>query len=139
MKQRGRKSEGAISLQGLVSPQTVERPDAPYDLTDEQTEVWSRVVDAMPADWFGPETWCELANYCRHAVASRRIAQLIRQAESADSFNLDEYDNLLKMQERESRAMTALARSLRIALSATTSKNKGRGDVVSGRKNPWDK
>ena len=56
----------------------------------------------MPATWLGVETHPLLIQFCRHAVASKRIAQLIAQAENGtDEFDLGDYDRLLKMQDRE--------------------------------------
>jgi hypothetical protein len=54
------------------------RPDAPYDVTDEEAEVWRTVVDSMPADHFIPANYHLLTQLCRHVVEARRIAQLIK-------------------------------------------------------------
>jgi hypothetical protein len=123
MTQRGRKS--AASLAVAVSPlETVSRPDAPYDLTDEQTQEWWAVVNRMPADWFPRETHGMLAQYCRHVVSARRVAQLITAAEAAEEFNVGEYDQLLKMQEREGRALSSLATRMRLSQQTTYDKSK---------------
>lgn len=135
MKQRGRVSADALAVPRIVA--TVERPDAPYDLTDEQVEVWRKVTTSMPADWFGPETFDLLTLYCRHVVAARRIAQLIEQQEKAEAFDSNEYDKLLKMQERESRAMSSLATRMRLTQQTSVHKEKSRkgGGIV---KRPWE-
>jgi phage terminase small subunit len=137
MNQRGRKSADALTVTKFAGVTSVQRPDAPYDLTDEQASVWRRVVNALPADWFGPETWGELTSYCRHEVASQRVAQLIGQVEQAESFDVEEYDRLLKMQERESRAKSSLATRLRLTPQTKYEKDKSRkGGAVT--KKPWD-
>jgi len=94
--------------------ETIQRPDAPYDLTDEQSEEWWAVVNRLPADWFPRETHAVLSQYCRHVVAARRVAQLVAACEGAEEMDLGRYDDLLRMQEREGRALSSLATRLRI-------------------------
>ena len=118
---------------GVVS--AIERPAAPGELTDEQQAEWRSIVGRMPADWFPRETWALLAQYCRHVVAAKRIGQLIEQAEADAAFDLDAYDKLLKMQEREGRAMSSLATRMRLTQQSTVNAKKQK--PVLGRK-PWD-
>ena len=80
---RGRKSSAELSILTMPTLETIMRPDAPYDLTDEQADEWRAVVNRMPADWFPRETHGMLTQYCRHVVAARRVAQLVAQAENA--------------------------------------------------------
>lgn len=103
----------------------VERPDAPYDLTDEQADEWRAVVNRLPADWFTRETWPLLAQYCRHVVSARHVSELIRKLEAApDGFDVDEYDKLLKMQEREGRALSSLATRMRLSQQSVHDREK---------------
>lgn len=134
MRTRGRKS--AASLAVAVSPvETIERPDAPYDLTDEQTQEWWAVVNRLPADWFPRETHGMLAQYCRHIVTARRVAQLVAAAEKKKEFDVADYDRLLKMQEREGRAISSLATRMRISQQATFDKERKKPKTVS---KPWE-
>lgn len=132
---RGRVSAAALEVAQPSKVETIQRPDAPYDLTDEQTEEWWAVVNRMPADWFPRETHALLSQYCRHVVAARRLAQLIA-AEEAGEFDLDRYDQLLRMQEREGRALSSLATRLRITQQSTVSA-KAKKPGLSGKK-PWE-
>jgi chaperone required for assembly of F1-ATPase len=136
MKTRGRKSAAS---QEVVVPGTTEliaRPDAPYDLTDEQSAEWWAVVNRMPADWFPRETHGMLTQYCRHVVAARRVAQLVAKAEKNKTLDLEEYDRLLKMQEREGRAISSLATRMRISQQATVRADAARKpDMVD---DPWE-
>ena len=116
---RGRKSGAALAVPDTKVIETVERPDAPYDLTDEQSEEWWAVVNRMPADWFPRETHGMLSQYCRHVVAARHVAKLVEQQESGKKLNIEDYDRLLKMQEREGRAISSLATRMRISQQAT--------------------
>jgi hypothetical protein len=117
-----------------VSP----RPDPPRELTAEQADEWRAVVDRLPADWFPRETHGLLVQYCRHVVAARRVAQLIESLEtSSDSeFDVGRYDELLKMQEREGRALSSLATRMRLTQQTTYDKQKKKGSV--GTKRPWE-
>lgn len=131
---RGRVSAAALAVQTPEQVEKVQRPDAPYDLTDEQTEEWWAVVNRLPADWFPRETHALLSQYCRHVVAARRLAQLVA-AEEAGELELDRYDQLLRMQEREGRALSSLATRLRITQQATLSAKAKKPTQV---RKPWE-
>jgi hypothetical protein len=134
--QRGRRSAAALQLvESAGTVETIERPRPPAELTGEEVEVWSTVVGAEAADWFRPSQLPLLAQYCRHVVRSNRIAHLIKVAEAADEFDLAEYAGLLKMQERESRAIAMLATKMRLSQQSTYDKSK-RKPVLGKR--PWE-
>ena len=136
MGQRGPKSRSALSVVPAADIGVAKRPDPPNHLTDEQASVWVSVVDNLPADWFPTDVHGTLEQYCRHVVASRKVAQLINQFEGDSSFEIDEYDRLLKMQEREGRALSSLATRLRITPQSRyqARKDPGKGKV----KKPWE-
>lgn len=116
--------------------ETIQRPDAPYDLTDEQSEEWWAVVNRLPAEWFTRETHSLLAQYCRHVVTARRVAQLIASVEQEAELDIARYDQLLKMQEREGRAISSLATRMRMTQQATMTKRADKG--AAGMKKPWE-
>jgi len=87
------------------------------------------VVNRLPADWFPNETHDMLAQYCRHVISSRRVADLIEMLTTQDEFATDEYDRLLKMQEREGRAISALATRMRLSQQSTYSKDRNKGTL----------
>lgn len=121
---RGKTSAAAYDVPA-VRIEAIERPDAPYDLTDAQAEVWRSVVDRLPADWFPRETWPLLSQYCRHVVSAEHVAKLIHDLEAKEGgFDINEYDQLLKMQEREGRALSSLATRMRLTQQATYDKSK---------------
>mgnify|MGYP006935480727 CR=1 FL=1 len=133
---RGRVSAASMEIAGAQTVQKVQRPDAPYDLTDEQTDEWWAVVNRLPADWFPRETHGLLAQYCRHVVAARRVASLITAMEKAGGdLNIADYDRLMKMQEREGRAMSSLASRMRINQQSTRS-DKTKKPLQMER--PWE-
>lgn len=123
-----------ISGDGIVS---IRRPDPPDELTEEQADEWRAVVNRMAADWFPRETHGLLAQYCRHIIASRHIAQLIAKAESDDGdLDIRQYNSLLMMQGREGRAATALARAMRLTQQSTYSAHKTKPQQAV---KPWQK
>ena len=139
MAKRGRKSGAELAVKTLgTAIQRVTRPDAPYELTDDQSVIWRRVSDDLPADWFTPKHTGMLKQYCRHEAQSDRIAQLIEQemAKPGEVLDLQNYDKLLAMQEREGRAMSSLATRMRMTHQALYDKSKkaGPGKV----KKPWE-
>jgi hypothetical protein len=150
VKTRGRTSAASLALPppGI---EAVARPDAPYDLTDEQAAEWWALVNRMPADWFPRETHGLLAQYCRHVVAARRIAEMIGSLETelrkeieggADRLTVTlgaakALDRLLKMQEREGRALSSLATRMRLTQQTTYDKSKKKPtDGATGK--PWE-
>jgi len=133
---RGRTSSAELSVISGNGVETVRRPSPPSDLTDEQADEWRAVVNRMSADWFPRETHGMLAQYCRHVVAARRVAQLVEQIERAEEFEIDAYDKALKMQEREGRAISSLATRMRISQQSTVRAEQAR--KPSQVKKPWE-
>lgn len=129
MKQRGRKSTASLTVvQEVVA---LERPEAPGDLTTEQAEEWVCVTDGLPAEWFSSVTHGLLTQYCRHVVAARKVSQLIANVEAGKELIIEDYDRLLKMQEREGRALSSLATRMRITQQATYDKTKKKSVPLS--------
>jgi hypothetical protein len=136
MKTRGRDSSASREIAHVTGPvETVPRPDAPYDLTDEQSQEWWAIINRMPADWFPRETHPMLAQLCRHIVRARRLAHLLNEAEKAEGFDVKEYRDLLRSEEEQSRAIAALSTKMRISQQTTYDKSKKK--PTSG-KNPWE-
>ena len=138
MAKPGRVSAASLETPRLPGPvHTVPRPDAPYDLTDRQAAIWWAIVNRLPADWFPRETHDVLTQYCRHVAAAERVAQLVLQEETGEGEMIDVamYDQLLRMQERESRAIASLATKMRITKQATVSEYAKK--PYEGKK-PWE-
>lgn len=117
----------------------VNRPDAPYDLTDVESDEWRAIVASMPADHFARSHYPILAQFCRHVVGSRRIAQLIERCCKNKKFDRLEYRELLKMQATESQAIMRLARSMRLTHQAIYKANATGAlrPVMALAKPPW--
>ena len=125
---RGRKSKNDLAL---ATTESVDRPAPPASLTDEQKFEWVRIVNALPADEFTAAQLPLLAQYVKHAVEARHIAELIANETSGSELDIQAYNKLLGMQERESRTMASLGVRLGFAKSTKTEQGK-----VSTRK-PW--
>jgi hypothetical protein len=116
--------------------QIIERLKPPHDLSDEEVEVWHAVVSTVPADWFDAGTAPLLTQYCRHAVQARRLGEMIERATSDKGLEIQDYDRLLKMQQRESLSLVSLATKMRIAQQSTTN-HRGNKQASPGRR-PWE-
>lgn len=135
MAARGRKSAASTQIVVPSTVEVVERPLPPQELTPEQADEWVAITERMPADWFPRETHGMLTQYCRHVVAAKRVAQLITRIEKSRNLDIDDYDKLLKMQEREGRAMSSLATRMRITQQATVRAEEAKKPSQVSR--PW--
>ena len=138
---RGRQSGAALSIIPLVRDH---RPEPPQELNEDQRAEWQAIVGRLPADWFPRELHGILAAFCRHVTAHRLISaevDLYHRDWLKDDEGLKRLDKLTSMRERESRAMVAVARSLRITKASQvrpeTAGRAVRGTSLSTRK-PWD-
>lgn len=144
MQKRGRKSAASLAVVAGFAPR---RPDPPGDLTTEQAEVWRAVVARLPADWFPAETHALLAVYCRHAVTLRMLSVELdgwdmkwTRGDEGDE-GLKRLGRLTAMRERESRAMIAAARCLRLTPAARMrpeAAGRAARDAGEGGKRPWE-
>jgi len=134
---RGRKSSSDLMLMESSPVDITERQRAPHDLTDEECEVWASVVAAEPADWFTVSTRPILAQYCRHVIQSRRVAELIERATSDKNLTVSDYNQLLRMQARETFALAMLGTKMRINQQSTVN-HRGNKRTTLARK-PWEK
>src|SRR5262245_40731249 len=112
-KKPGRKSQAELALTGSllvdVSRRLPARP--PSELSHPQAQVWRDAVGSMSGNWLNRGMHPVLIEYCRRVCRSRVIEQEIANTPPHD---LDRLDRLFGMAERESKAILALARSLRL-------------------------
>jgi chaperone required for assembly of F1-ATPase len=138
MDKRGRKSAAELSVIKPSSISAITRPVPPKELTNEQKQEWLAVTNRMPADWFPRETHAMLSQYCRHVVSAHRIAMLIEKVVSGDYPDewLHDWDRLLKMQEREGRALSLLATRLRMTQQSRISAHRKVSTTATPK--PWE-
>lgn len=139
MAKRGRKSAVALSVVSRADVSaiaSVQRPDPPEALDVGARDVWLGVVGGLPADWFDEVLLPVLEQYCRHVVEGRRLSGLIVQAVEGSDLDIADYDQLLRMRERETRAMASLATKMRLTHQARRN-DRGNKVVPSGSR-PWE-
>jgi len=138
MGQRGRTSSAALSV--VAGTDIDGRPKAPADLTEFQAEVWERTVANESADVFKTAALQQLLKeYCRHVETADRLSkQVDRYTADGSNYELSEIDCLLRMRDRETKALADKATKLRLTnqsrytpgAAATASKKE------AGKK-PW--
>lgn len=128
-----RKSAASLSV---IAGSIDRRPDPPSDLTSLEAEVWERTVAHEAADVFGTAALQQmLKDYCRHVIAAERLGLVIEaNMSTTDSeVSLKDLDCLLKMRDRETKAIADKATKLRLTnqsrytpkAAATAAKNVG--------------
>lgn len=112
MEGRGRKSAAALSV---VSGVFDGRPRPPAELTDAQREIWERTVANEPATFFATAALQQLLKeYCRHCTSAAKITAMIEACEAAGVPDVKDYDKLLGMRDRETKAIVDKATKLRL-------------------------
>lgn len=138
MPKRGKTSLAELSTPRAQVIEAFQIPDAPYHLTDAQAEVWRAVSNdpGLPPDWFTQKNYELLAAHCRHVVEGRRLSRLIEQEVAKPEIDVKQYDDLLRMQERETRAILATMTQMRTTQQALYDKKiKLNAKTV---KKPWE-
>ena len=115
MQQPGRKSAAALSV---VAGSIDGRPSAPDDLTEAQMKVWNRTVANEASDTFKTAALQQLLKeYCRHTTSAAFISDRIEEIEKAGltgESDLKDYNKLLAMRDRETKAIASKATKLRL-------------------------
>lgn len=135
MKQRGKKST-KLAVVNEAPITAIDRPEPPRELTPEQRIEWMQVVNAVRADWFGQETLALLTQYCKHVVTARHIGELVTRLEAEKEIDVQDYERLLKMQERETRIIASCMTRMRLTQQSTYNAQKTKGQAKV--KSPWD-
>ena len=135
-----RQSAAALSV---VAGKIDGRPGAPTDLTEAQREVWDRTVANEAADTFRTAALQQLLKeYCRHVVSAAYLSKIIDNLEQLphlEPLDAVSYEKLLKLRDRETKALADKATKLRLTnqarytpqAAATAAKKAG------GEMKPW--
>lgn len=139
MAERGRKSAASLSV---VVGSIDGRPKPPADLTKAQAEVWDRTVSNEAADVFKTAALQQLlTEYCRHVVSAKKLAGMIEAQEKLSEMSEDDlgdYDKLLKMRDRETKAIADKATKLRLTNQARyTPQAAATAAKKSTERKPW--
>ena len=141
MKQSGRRSPTALATVVVdVGRRMPARP--PSELTDGQAQVWRNAVSGMAGDWLSPGAQPILIEFCRHVCRARLLEAQVAQFELEwvkVEGGLERFDKLLAMAERETKAITACARALRLSPSSQMhARTAARKVTGPAGKMPWD-
>ncbi len=95
------------------------RPAAPDELNADEKAEWHKFTLKMPENWFPPETWPLLAQLCRHICQGRWVGECLQEvraglARDLDAEALEKVERLVRMHDREGRAMVGLMLKLRL-------------------------
>lgn len=138
MATRGRKSGAALAVADQV--QAVVHADAPYDLTDEQAEIWRATLASLPPDWIEVGAHPTLAAFCRTTTHLRRLGQIIHQAETeGDDFDPVLYGKMVAAHGQAAQVIKTLSTALRLTpQTRTRHETAGRRAGTGVAKRPWE-
>lgn len=106
----------------------VDRPKAPVTLNEGAREEWTRVVNALPADWFGAETLSILTLYCEHVAEAQALQQMIetvRKTAMKNDESFKRYQDLSRQKESQTRAALSCATKMRMTQQSTYTPKAG--------------
>jgi hypothetical protein len=138
MGQRGRTSCAALSV--VAGTDIDGRPHPPEDLTEFQREVWERTVANEAADVFKTAALQQLLKeYCRHVETADRLSKQVDRATSEGSnLSYQDIDCLLRMRDRETKALADKATKLRLTnQSRYTPGAAGTASKKAAERKPW--
>ena len=140
---RGRPSSGDLSV--VVDLTRRPPPPPPADLSPSQAETWRNTMGSLPADYIRRVAFPVLVELCRHVDRSRTFEHMIatfRPEWAQSDEGLARLDKLAAMCERESRAVLACCRSLRLTPSSVVQPISAGRRMLNERPpgpRPWDK
>ena len=124
MGQRGRKPTAALATLEVTE---LQKPEPPSHLNEAQREIWNNTVGHLPADFFRPETFDLLSQYCRHVDYSVYMG---RQADAArEGGKEQDVIRCMKRHKEEGQAALTIAQKLGFTTPNYERQNKkpGRG------------
>jgi hypothetical protein len=95
------------------------KPGPPSYLSPEAKKVWCEIIGARPWNWFSPEQFPTLADYCRVVVEGEWYARALTEIGDPTQLTAEEDVDRYRWYSREDRALTALKSSLANKLRLT--------------------
>ncbi len=133
-----RKSAAALSI---VAGSIDGRPRAPDDLSMDQQGIWDRTVANEAVDMFRTAALQQLLKeYCRHVDTAARLSiRVDRATDEGSNLTLQEMDTLLRMRDRETKALSDKATKLRLTnQSRYTPRAASTASRHTAPAKPWD-
>lgn len=120
-----------VSIDGRLAP--------PHHLPDSQREVWTDIVNSLPAEWFTRKDYplfMQLVTHIENAGNIQAALSKFPVDKIGDMEYLKTYEKLTAAHERETRAITALYRTFRITQQSEIRADKVRTINDTGK--PWE-
>ena len=140
MAKPGRPSSNDLSL--VVDISRAPPPPPPPELSPTQATVWRDIFGSIPNGYIPRASFSVAISLVRHIERERTLAAMVetfRPEWAQTEEGLARLDKLLQMGERESRAVAARARSLRLTpQSVHQPATAGRKLVAHPGPRPWD-
>ena len=119
------------------------RRPAPAHLSTQAQNEWHKVVNAMPPDWFTPETESTFERYCEcvaEAAELQSMIEMIRPSILDDDKSLKTYRQLLRDKGEQTRLLASLATKMRLLQQSTYNALNGQTakDNTPGLPPPWE-
>ncbi|MCA0272390.1 MAG: hypothetical protein LCH69_10050 [Proteobacteria bacterium] len=134
---RGRKSAAELAVATPPGLIVTARQDAPYDLRDEEADVWRGIVESLPADWIAPGSVPVLAAYCRATVSARRLGMLIVAVETGEGYDADQHMKLIRAHGQVAQVLKTLATALRLTPQSRYTPARAGNQRPEGSR-PWE-
>lgn len=138
MDKPGRKNDGDLAVIVNIPGQ---RPEPPEILSSLERAVWKRIVSTRPHDWFTPENFPLLVQYCRWTVAADFEAEELAKFNGIPEGN-DEFTRWLRLTDRHdktARLLATLATKMRLTQQAHwTHKTSDTAIRKTAAKRPWE-
>ena len=118
------------------------RQPPPAELSEIEAGIWLSVTNTKPADWFQADTTLLMIGYCKHGSTAMLLDRQIDGFDPgwlATDEGIDRFRKLTDMREKQTRAINALSRSMRLTqqskydlkVASTTAKK-------ATSKKPWE-
>ena len=134
--------KSALQMSVAQSTELDRRIPPPADLTEYQAQLWMSITATKPADWFQADCLPLLSAYCKHISTAAVIDQQIDAVEPeqiTDLKFLRQYQKLLDMREKQTRAIASLATKMRLTPQSRYDTQKASAaDRGTSRGKLWD-
>lgn len=128
---RGRKSAGDLSAVSAV-PQ---RPEPFAYLTKEQKDIWRRITEGLPVDWFRPETLDLLARYCEGMANSRKLQRMLEAL--PDDAPIADIERIMRLKEKCDARLVTLATKMRLSQQTSRIRESSKNPAHRPASVPW--
>lgn len=135
MGQRGPKSGSSMSVVPSGRLEELRRLKPPVKLNASEERLFDAIIDALPADWIGPEAIEGLCNYCRHSVEVDYLTDVLAAMKQDEDFDVDSYRKISQLRHAESGRANELGRALRLFPQSTVNHKAKKGK--SSIPKPW--